>query len=66
MNESLGAKIAEGIEESKSEVIALLEDDDVWLPGKLRFVASRFKEVKGLAFLHYLHLTTLGVIYRSP
>lgn len=57
-NESLGAKIAEGIEESKGDVIALLEDDDVWLPGKLRFVASRFKEVRGLAFLHHLYLTT--------
>ena len=38
----LGAKIAYGIEKSRGEVICLLEDDDLFLPGKLYEVYNTF------------------------
>jgi Glycosyltransferases involved in cell wall biogenesis len=40
----LGAKIARGVEESKGEVISLLEDDDLWLPQKLEKVKQVFQD----------------------
>ena len=40
----LGAKIARGVEESKGEVISLLEDDDLWLPQKLEKVKRVFQD----------------------
>ncbi|MGC8567494.1 MAG: glycosyltransferase [Caldisphaera sp.] len=57
-NEGLGPKIAAGIEESHGDVIALLEDDDIWLPKKLAFVEETFKRIKGLSFLHHSYITT--------
>jgi glycosyltransferase involved in cell wall biosynthesis len=42
--EPLGAKIARGVEESKGEVISLLDDDDLWLPQKLEKVKQVFKD----------------------
>jgi len=40
----LGAKIAKGVEESRGEVISLLEDDDLWLPQKLEKVKQVFQD----------------------
>ena len=38
-----GADLARGVEESKGEVISLLDDDDLWLPQKLEKVKQVFQ-----------------------
>jgi len=40
----LGPKIAQGIEETKDEVISLLDDDDLFLPNKLEIIYKIFNE----------------------
>jgi glycosyltransferase involved in cell wall biosynthesis len=49
--EPLGAKIVKGVEESKGEVISLLDDDDLWLPQKLEIVKQVFKD-KNVIYYH--------------
>ena len=49
---SLGAKIAIGAEEAKGEVLAFLEDDDLFLPGKLSRVYEVFKKDKKIGYYH--------------
>jgi glycosyltransferase involved in cell wall biosynthesis len=39
-----GAELARGVEESKGEVISLLDDDDLWLPQKLEKVKQVFQD----------------------
>jgi glycosyltransferase involved in cell wall biosynthesis len=39
-----GADLARGVEESKGEVISLLDDDDLWLPQKLEKVKQVFQD----------------------
>jgi len=50
--EPLGAKIAIGVEESKGEVISLLEDDDLWLPQKLEKVKQVFQDENVIYYLN--------------
>jgi len=49
--EPLGAKIVKGVEESRGEVISILEDDDLWLPQKLDIVKQVFKD-KDVIYYH--------------
>ncbi|BFH72203.1 glycosyltransferase family 2 protein [Sulfurisphaera javensis] len=48
---SLGAKIALGAEEAKGEIIAFLEDDDLFLDGKLNRIYEVFKDNE-IGFYH--------------
>jgi Glycosyl transferase family 2 len=41
---TIGETIQTGIDATDSEVIALLDDDDLWLPGKLRAVRRAFAD----------------------
>lgn len=50
--EGLGAKIAIGLEEAKGDIVSILEDDDLWLPDKLRLVRNYFRSEKQLVYLH--------------
>ena len=47
---SLGAKIAIGAEEAKGEVLAFLEDDDLFLPGKLSRVYDVFNRDEKIGY----------------
>ena len=49
---SLGAKIAVGAEEAKGKVLAFLEDDDLFLPGKLSRVYEVFKRDEKIGYYH--------------
>jgi len=49
---SLGAKIAIGAEEAKGEILAFLEDDDLFLPGKLSRVYEVFKNDEKIGYYH--------------
>jgi glycosyltransferase involved in cell wall biosynthesis len=42
--EPFGAYLVRGVEESKGEVISLLDDDDLWLPQKLEKVKQVFQD----------------------
>ena len=59
--EPLGAKVVEGIKESKGEVISFLEDDDLWLPQKLQVVKEVFKD-KSVVYFHNDFLNFKGSI----
>jgi len=49
---SLGAKIAVGAEEAKGEVLAFLEDDDLFFPGKMRRLYEVFSKDKKIGYYH--------------
>ena len=49
--EGLSPKIAVGFEEARGEVVSMLEDDDRWLPGKLRLVRDLMRRERA-DFLH--------------
>jgi len=49
---SLGAKIAIGAEEAKGKVLAFLEDDDLFLPGKLSRVYEVFNRDEKIGYYH--------------
>ena len=49
---SLGGKIAEGAVASKGDVLAFLEDDDLWFPGKLDRIRQIFETERDLAYYH--------------
>ena len=49
--EGLSPKIALGFEEARGEVVSILEDDDQWLPDKLRFVRDLMMR-EHIDFLH--------------
>jgi len=42
--EPFGAYLVRGVEESKGEVISLLDDDDLWLPQKLEKLKQAFQD----------------------
>lgn len=48
----LGPKFANLVRESRSEILAFLEDDDAFAPGKLRSVIDHFRDDPSLVFLH--------------
>jgi glycosyltransferase involved in cell wall biosynthesis len=50
--ESLGKKIVLAMEESGGEVLCFLEDDDVFEPGKLEYVYTRFASDVTLCYFH--------------
>ncbi|ABW02269.1 glycosyltransferase [Caldivirga maquilingensis] len=50
---SIGAKIALGIRESEGEVVAFLEDDDLWHSRKLEHVAEAFRNNNDLMYYHH-------------
>jgi len=47
----LGNKIATGIRNARGDVVAFLEDDDLFEPGKLAFVRDSFLSNPGLVYL---------------
>jgi len=49
---SLGAKIAIGAEEAKGEILAFLEDDDLFLPGKLSRAYGIFRNDEKIGYYH--------------
>ena len=49
----LGAKLAYGIEKSMGEVVSFLEDDDIYLPFKLREVYEVFQENKDVVYFKH-------------
>ena len=49
--EGLSPKIAVGFEEARGEIVSMLEDDDRWLPGKLRLVRDLMRRERA-DFLH--------------
>ena len=50
--ETLGAKLAEGLKKSNGNIISFLEDDDIFLPNKLKTVLELFKADSSLMYLH--------------
>ena len=50
---SLGPFTLAGIEEARGDVIAFLDDDDVYLSNKLSIVYDKFKNLKDLLYLHH-------------
>ena len=50
--EELGAKVAEGLAATRGEVVALLEDDDRFAPGRLNAVVDRFVADPSLVYYH--------------
>ena len=51
MEEKLGSKLKIGIEASKGDVLAFLEDDDIFLEGKLTFLNNKFED-REFGFIH--------------
>ena len=58
---SLGSKLKIGIEASKGDVLAFLEDDDIFLDEKLTFLNNKFED-RELGFIHndYLRINEMG------
>jgi glycosyltransferase involved in cell wall biosynthesis len=50
--ERIGPKYYMGLQAAKGEVIAFLEDDDAWLPGKLARIYSVFSRFDKVCFYH--------------
>ena len=50
---SLGPFTLAGIEEARGEVIAFLDDDDMYLENKLSVVYDKFKNLRDLLYLHH-------------
>jgi glycosyltransferase involved in cell wall biosynthesis len=51
-DERIGPKYYMGLLAAKGEIIAFLEDDDLWLPGKLSRVFSVFTSYNNVCFYH--------------
>ncbi|MEM3245801.1 MAG: glycosyltransferase family 2 protein [Candidatus Micrarchaeaceae archaeon] len=51
-NQNLGAKFAEGLKRSRGDVVAFLEDDDLFATNKLAKVYSLFKNNENLVYVH--------------
>ncbi|MGC9106683.1 MAG: hypothetical protein ACP5IE_00610, partial [Infirmifilum sp.] len=52
-NEPIGKYFARGINESEGEVIALLEDDDIYMPTKLVRIYDVFSNDEKLIYFHH-------------
>ena len=50
---SIGAKFAKGIEESEGEIVAFLEDDDLWYSRKLAQTLKEFTKDDNLIYYHH-------------
>lgn len=48
----VGVSIAAGLAEAQGELIALLDDDDVWEPGRIREVQRQFARHPGTDYFH--------------
>lgn len=57
-----GSMIAEGIEESKNNIICFLEDDDIFSAPKIKYVSEVFRIEKNLSYYHnsYVKIDELG------
>ena len=55
--EGLSPKIAVGFEEARGEIVSILEDDDRWLPDKLRLVRDLMRRERA-DFLHNSKIRT--------
>ncbi|MEM4589349.1 MAG: glycosyltransferase family 2 protein, partial [Thermoplasmata archaeon] len=51
-NSLIGEDLALGIEKAKGEIVCFLDDDDLFLPNKLKVVHDYFIEYKDLAYFH--------------
>lgn len=49
--ESLGSKVARGLEAARGDLVLFLEDDDRYRPGKVDWVRSRFRQFPDLGYL---------------
>lgn len=47
---SAGTQVAEAVEVSRGQIIALLDDDDAWLPHRLAHVVRRFHELPPMQY----------------
>ncbi|MEM0447613.1 MAG: glycosyltransferase family 2 protein [Thermoplasmata archaeon] len=52
LNSLVGEDLALGIEKAKGEIVCFLDDDDLFLPNKLKVVHDYFIEYKDLAYFH--------------
>ncbi|MFP3203052.1 MAG: glycosyltransferase family A protein [Sulfolobus sp.] len=59
--EPFGTDLARGVEESKGEVISLLDDDDLWLPQRLEKVKQVFGD-KDVVYYHNKYINFYGSI----
>ena len=50
---ALGPFTLAGIEEARGDVIAFLDDDDIYLDNKLSVIYEKFKKLKDLLYLHH-------------
>ncbi|AFK50616.1 glycosyl transferase family 2 [Thermogladius calderae 1633] len=50
---SIGLKLARGIEEAEGEVVAFLEDDDIYMPTKLVRIYDVFSNDEKLIYFHH-------------
>ena len=57
--EPFGAYLARGVEESRGEVISLLDDDDLWLPQKLDKVKQVFQD-ENVTYYHNNYINFYG------
>lgn len=56
-NKDPGGKWAEAIELSKGQIICFLDDDDMWLPGKMSYVLGKFQNDQNLGYYHNGHIS---------
>lgn len=63
----IGPKLLQAIEKSRGQIIAFMEDDDLWLPDKLLKVSKIFQENTRLGYYHnsYTFIDENGDIIES-
>lgn len=64
----VGSKFSEGILSANGDIICFLEDDDLFFPGKLKFVRDTFMANSQLVFLHnsFHTIDSRGTVQPNP
>jgi glycosyltransferase involved in cell wall biosynthesis len=62
LEKSLGGKVAIGVEESKGNIITILEDDDIYMPERLQIIYNAFLKYKSLIYFRneYAYIDEAG------